>query len=142
MTLRDWEHLNEVPLVRYKVFDVHKAVRRSPRTGVDIGFFLVRTPDWVNVVAITTAEELVLVRQYRHGTRTFSLEIPGGLIDAHEDDPALAAVRELREETGHTAERFELLGSMTPNPAIFTNRCHTFLATGCRRGGRSGPGCG
>jgi len=73
MTLRDWDHLGEEPLVRYKVFDVHKAVRRSPRTGVDIGFFLVRTPDWVNVVPITVDEELVLVRQFRHGTQKFSL---------------------------------------------------------------------
>jgi len=57
------------------------------------------------------------------------------LIDPHESDPAVAAVRELREETGHTAERIEALGVMTPNPAIFTNRCHTFLATGCRPDG-------
>jgi ADP-ribose pyrophosphatase len=135
MTLRDWDHLGEEPLVRYKAFDVHKAVRRSPRTGVDIGFFLVRTPDWVNVVPITAADELVLVRQFRHGSRKFSLEIPGGLIDPHESDPAAAAMRELREETGHTAERIEPLGVMTPNPAIFTNRCHTFLATGCRPAG-------
>ena len=42
MTLRDWEHLGEEPLVRYKVFDVVKARRRSPRTGLDIGFFLAR----------------------------------------------------------------------------------------------------
>jgi 8-oxo-dGTP pyrophosphatase MutT (NUDIX family) len=133
MTLRPWEHLGEESLLRYKVFDVVKARRRSPRTGVDIGFFLVRTPDWVNVVAFTAAEELILVRQYRHGTREFSLEIPGGLVDAHEPDPAAAAARELREETGYVAAELRALGAMTPNPAIFTNRCHAFVATGCRR---------
>ncbi|MGE3173392.1 MAG: NUDIX hydrolase [Planctomycetota bacterium] len=135
MALSDWDELGEETLLRYKVFDVVKARRRSPRTGADIGFFLVRTPDWVNVVALTDRDELVLVRQYRHGTRAMSLEIPGGLIDSHETDPAAAARRELREETGFEAAAIEPLGAMTPNPAIFTNRCFAFLATGCRRVG-------
>lgn len=132
MTLRDWDELGEERLAHYKVFDVVKARRRSPRTGIDIGFFLVRTPDWVNVVALTDRDELILVRQYRHGTKHVSLEIPGGILDPHEREPMQAAARELREETGYVAERLEPLGVMTPNPAIFTNRCHTFLATGCR----------
>lgn len=133
--LRDWQRLGDEYLARYKVFDVVKSRRRSPRTGIDIGFFLIRTPDWVNVVAITDDEHLVLVRQYRHGTEEFSLEIPGGLIDPHERDPAAAAARELREETGFLPGELRPLGSMAPNPAIFTNRCHAFLATGCRRVG-------
>jgi 8-oxo-dGTP pyrophosphatase MutT (NUDIX family) len=135
MPLSRWEQLSEETLARYKVFDVVKSRRRSPRTGADIGFFLIRTPDWVNVVPITDTDELVLVRQFRHGTDEFSLEIPGGLIDAHERDPEAAAARELREETGFMAARIERLGVMTPNPAVFTNRCHTWLATGCRRVG-------
>jgi 8-oxo-dGTP pyrophosphatase MutT (NUDIX family) len=135
MSLSRWEPLAEEILARYKVFDVVKSRRRSPRTGADIGFFLIRTPDWVNVVPITDANELVLVRQFRHGTDEFSLEIPGGLIDLHERDPAAAAARELREETGFEAAHIEPLGVMTPNPAVFTNRCHTWLATGCRRVG-------
>jgi ADP-ribose pyrophosphatase len=135
MPLDDWEHLSEESLARYKVFDVVKARRRSPRTGADIGFFLIRTPDWVNVVAITEDDQLILVRQYRHGTRQFSLEIPGGLIDPHERDPAAAAARELREETGFLCGALRPLGAMAPNPAIFTNRCHAYLATGCRKVG-------
>ena len=135
MTLREWQELGEERLARHLVFDVVKSRRRSPRTGVEIGFFLVKTPDWVNVVALTHDDHLVLVRQYRAGTRALSLEIPGGLIDRHETDPAQAAARELREETGYVAERMVPIGTMTPNPAIFTNRCHTFLATGCSRAG-------
>ena len=135
MNLRPWERVADETLVRYKVFDVIKSRRRSPRTQTEIGFFLVRTPDWVNVVALTDAEELILVRQYRHGTDQAALEIPGGLIDPRETDPAAAAARELREETGYAAAHIAPLGVMTPNPAIFTNRCHTFLATGCRLAG-------
>lgn len=137
MSLRDWQEVHEESLVHYKVFDVVKARRRSPRTGVEIGFFLIRTPDWVNVVALTEQQELILVRQYRHGTRTFSLEIPGGLIDAHDADPAAAAARELREETGYAAQRWTALGAIDPNPAIISNRCWTFLAEGCLRVGEA-----
>ena len=135
MKPQPWQQLGDESLVRYKVFDVIRSRRRSPRTGVDIGFFLIRTPDWVNIVATTADDRLILVRQYRHGTEQVSLEIPGGLIDPHERNPIDAAARELREETGYEPTHIELLGVMTPNPAIFTNRCHTFLATGCRRVG-------
>jgi ADP-ribose pyrophosphatase len=135
MSLRRWEQLSEELLVRYKVFDVVKARRRSPRTGAEIGFFLVRTWNWVNVVALTDARELILVRQYRHGPETFTLEIPGGLIDGDGEAPIDAAIRELREESGFVARSMQPLGSVNPNPALFGNRCHTFLATGCTRAG-------
>lgn len=135
MTLRDWQRLGDEVLARYKVFTVRRSRRRSPRTGADIGFFLIDTPDWVNVVAITERDELVLVRQFRHGSERISLEVPGGLIDPQDDDPAAAALRELREETGYTARDLEPLGVMQPNPALFTNRCHVYLATGCTLAG-------
>ena len=135
MTLDHWQSLGDEILTRYKVFQVRKSRRRSPRTGADIGFFLIDTPDWVNVVAITDDDRIVLVRQYRHGSGKVSLEIPGGIMDPHETEPAAAAARELREETGFAAERIEQLGVMNPNPALFTNRCTAFLATGCRRVG-------
>ena len=130
MTLRDWEHLGEESLARYKVFDVVKARRRSPRTGADIGFFLVRTPDWVNVVALTEADELVLVRQYRHGTTRMSLEIPGGLVDAGEQ-PVAAAARALAADTGY-AGALEPLGSLVTDPSKNTNRAHGFPARDAR----------
>ena len=47
------------------------------------------------------------------------------------EDPALAAARELEEETGYVAGRLEPLGSVHPNPAIQPNRCHIFLALDC-----------
>ncbi len=133
MTIRRWAELSNETLAHYKVFHVRKSRRRSPRTGAEIGFFLMDTPDWVNVLPLTDDGQVVMVRQYRHGSERISLEIPGGLIDAHETDPAAAAARELREETGFEAQQITPLGVMNPNPSMMTNRCHAFLATGCRR---------
>jgi len=129
--IHDWERLGDETLLRYKVFHVRKSRRRSPRTGADIGFFLLDTPDWVNVLPITDDQQVVMVRQFRHGSGRVSLEIPGGLIDPGEA-PDRAAARELREETGYEAAQLEQIGAMNPNPSMMTNRCFAYLATGCR----------
>jgi len=86
-------------------------------------------PEWVNVVAVTPKEEIVLIRQFRHGTRAVTLEIPGGMVDPGET-PLEAARRELLEETGYGTENRRLLGTVHPNPAIQDNSCYTYLATG------------
>ena len=84
------------------------------------------------MVALTPDGRLVLVRQFRFGRDDFSLEIPGGIIEAGED-PVAAAVRELAEETGFTGGRTRMLGSVHPNPAIQNNRCHLVLVEGAVR---------
>lgn len=134
MALEPWAPVSEESLVDYKVFHVRKAVRRSPRTGKGVGLFILDTADWVNVVAFTRQQELILVRQYRHGIQDFTLEIPGGVVHGHED-PEIAARRELREESGYAPARITRIGRVAPNPAFQTNYLTTFLATGCEVAG-------
>jgi len=129
-----WQVLDEEHLQHCKVFDVHRATMRSPLTGEPHPFYRIESPAWVNVVALTPAEELVMVRQFRHGSRQVTLEIPGGIVDPGES-PAIAAERELLEETGYRAGRLEDLGSINPNPALFTNRVHMQVALDCERAG-------
>jgi len=88
-------------------------------------------PDWVNVLPVTSKGQAILIRQPRAGAAKVILETPGGVIDAHEKDPTMAAMRELEEETGFTTQRILPLGSPYANPAIQTNRVHLFVALGC-----------
>ncbi len=110
-----------------RVFRVERVRRKSQRTGLAHDYFHIAASDWVHIIALTKEGEVVLVRQERHGTEAFSLELPGGIIEPSES-PADAALRELREETGFSGATAEQLGWVHPNPALQSNRCYTFLA--------------
>jgi 8-oxo-dGTP pyrophosphatase MutT (NUDIX family) len=101
---------------------------RSPRTGEIREVQTLEFADWVLILALTPQEEVVMVRQYRHGTEQVCLELPGGLVDAGDDSPALSARRELLEETGYQADEIVLIGECFPQPAILSNKCFFYLA--------------
>ena len=94
--------------------------------GAEAPFYVIDTADWVCVVAITETGELVLVRQYRHGWRDITLELPAGEVHAGEDVIA-AARRELAEETGYIGGEAALIGATSPNPARYGNKLHIVL---------------
>ena len=103
------------------------AQRRSPHTGRQHAFYRLQGPDWVNVVAFDDNDQLILVRQWRFGSGSFSVEIPAGALEPGED-PMVGGLRELVEETGYTPDdpaAVVILGATRPNPAFMANRCHT-----------------
>lgn len=120
-----WRVTGEKKLLRTPIFDV-KEQREISATGIAGDYIAMEAPDWAMVIAVYRGC-FVLVRQWRHAAQSLTAEFPGGIVDGGED-PAEAAARELREETGFEAGRMTHLGSVSPNPALFTNRFHVYLA--------------
>ncbi len=100
---------------------------RTP-TGVEALREIVENGGAVAMVALDDQQRVVLVKQYRHAVRGLVVEIPAGKLDGDED-PVEGAQRELREETGYQAGRFERLGSFYPAPAWSTEFVYLYLAT-------------
>ena len=107
-----------------------------------MGFFqklkegLKKTSNSISNVFKTTTEiddDFLMVRQWRHGQKSCSIEFPGGVVDSGEA-PEHAALRELQEETSYTCKNLVKLASMNPNPALFKNRVHFFLAENLIKG--------
>jgi ADP-ribose pyrophosphatase len=125
-----WARGGERVLVSTRVLELRSVHFRHPvRRKTERDYVIAHAPDWVNVVALTPGDRLVLVRQFRFGSNELSLEIPGGVIEAGED-PVAAGMRELSEETGYGGGAARLLGSVHPNPAIQDNTCHFVLVDG------------
>ncbi|MCX6023806.1 MAG: NUDIX hydrolase [Chloroflexi bacterium] len=129
--LGEWQRIDSEVLGDYYIFKLRQDRRLHPRSGRALRFYVLEAPDWINIIPITDTGEVVMVRQFRHGSEEFTLEVPGGMIDPGED-PLTAARRELLEETGYDCDSIVPLGNVAPNPAFQNNRCHTFLALGAR----------
>ncbi|MEE2756991.1 MAG: NUDIX hydrolase [Myxococcota bacterium] len=123
----EWEKLARTVGDDFKIFSVYRQDAIHRASGRRGQFTVVDSPDWVNVIPITADEEVIFVRQYRHGTGEISLEIPGGLVDPGESFLD-AGLRELTEETGYVSEHASLMSIIEPNPAFMNNRCGLIIA--------------
>lgn len=136
--MKPWRRERSKLLQRTRVFDLNEVCFRHPDGERLRDYSVVDAPEWINIIPVTPDGEVVLVRQYRVGIEGFTLEIPGGMCDPGED-PATAARREMNEESGYDSDDIVPLGWVHPNPAVQTNRCHTFLARNAFPAGNPDP---
>ncbi|MFD2570141.1 NUDIX hydrolase [Spirosoma soli] len=126
---RPWQVENAEYIFQVPWLNVRKDAVRMANGGYIPDYFILEYPDWINVVAVTTDGQLVLIRQYRHGIADVHYELCAGVVDAGEE-PLAAAQRELLEETGFGGGHWEPLMTLSANPGTHTNVNHSFLATG------------
>tara|TARA_B100000674_G_scaffold44101_1_gene30619 strand:+ start:7125 stop:7673 length:549 start_codon:yes stop_codon:yes gene_type:complete len=127
--MKKWEIVNKEYLNNLKIFDLYEYKIQSPYTNgkKEFNFYIFDSADWINILPITKKNEVIFVEQYRAGTDSITLELPGGMIDSGET-VLKSAKRELFEETGYKSKSWKKLGFVHPNPAILNNSCHTYLA--------------
>ena len=129
--IKPWKKIGSTPVGDFRIFTLRSDRKISPRTQQEHDFFVIDSVNWVNVIAVTPAQELVMVEQYRHGSNTVELEIPGGMMDAEDPSPVATGIRELREETGYEGAKAQIIGEVFPNPAIMSNVCYVVLVENC-----------
>lgn len=132
MPQENWELVSERVVSDHRIFKLEEHRYRLLPENEEHNFVVLDCPDWINVVAVTPDQQVVLIRQYRYGVKNVTLEIPGGMVDRGED-PAMAAARELLEETGYAGDAIETLGVVWPNPAFQNNRCFSYLVRNAHR---------
>lgn len=116
----------------YRIFSVREDFYTHPEKEGERSFFVIEASDWVNVIAVTEDDEIVVIRQHRPGIGAVRLEIPGGIIEPGEE-PIVAAARELAEETGYRGDTPELICAVEPNPATHNNHCFSYLVRNAKR---------
>lgn len=124
--VKNWQQGEPHLLAETRIFDLKERHAVSPLSGREGDFVYLDSVDWINVIALTEQKQVVLIEQFRHGLGEVTLEIPGGMVDPGET-PEQACLRELQEETGYTGETIEMIGRVSPNPAIQNNYCYTGL---------------
>lgn len=108
------------------LFKLRKERYKSRLSSKEHDFFVAEIADAVHVIATDPEGQVLMVRQFRVGSRTDSLETPGGLIDPGED-AITAAHRELLEETGYKGFNPRLLGAFWSLPSLGTSRIWTVV---------------
>lgn len=124
--IQPWITVAQELIFETTIFQAWRVRRKTEDDRLEGDFYTLKTANWVNIIALTPDENVVLIRQFRHGINGFTLEIPGGLVDEGEE-PKVTASRELREETGYIGDDPILIGTVEPNPAIQSNLCNTYL---------------
>jgi ADP-ribose pyrophosphatase len=131
--IKPWKTVGTKCIGDFRIFTIRSDLKLHPENGKQHDFFVIDCVNWVNVIATTPDNKLVMVEQFRHGSGTVELEIPGGMMDADDLSPVATGVRELQEETGYEGDSInaKVIGKILPNPAIMSNTCYTVFVENC-----------
>lgn len=129
---KKWQTLKSEPGEDLHIFKVRFDYLQNPRNGKTIRATVLETNDSANVVAFTESGHLLMIRQYRFGTGTYTLELPGGFIEKGEEQK-VAVQRELQEETGYTTSDWEYLGGVQSNPVFMDSMVYHWVARNVKK---------
>lgn len=133
--VKKWITRSVEVLSDYRIFKTSRVHRESQISGNGSDFYIVEAPNWITVVPeimVDNEKHFILVKQYRHGSDSLTLEFPAGMVDDGED-LLDTAKRELLEETGFEARDIKQVSTVNPNPAFMTNSTSTFVAKNLKR---------
>ena len=129
----DWTTKSTKCLVQDEWLTLNADTCQMPDGTEITPYYTMDYADWVNIIALTPDDEIIMIRQYRHGVKQTILEIPCGRVDQEDDSPLTAAHRELLEETGYRCEDLRQTGTMYANVSSHTNLAHTFIGTNAQK---------
>ncbi|MGY2133125.1 NUDIX hydrolase [Hymenobacter sp. HD11105] len=131
--IEPWKTISSEVVFSHRWYTLRRDHVALPGGQVLDDYFVSVRSNVVLIFAVTEDNQVLLVRQYKHGLGRITIELPGGVIDAGEKAPQEAAKRELLEETGYASEEIELLLEVSDNPTKDTNTTHFFLMRNARR---------
>ena len=135
--MKKWKILGQETVCDFKLFKFYRRNLLNPHKNSEHRFYVMETPDWINVIPVTPEGNIVMIRQYRAGTDAVITEIPGGVMDKTDASPEAAARRELEEETAYVSDNLLLLGAVHPNPSFMANTCYFVVAEDARPVGKT-----
>ncbi|MDZ8221419.1 MULTISPECIES: NUDIX hydrolase [unclassified Nostoc] len=126
--LKKWKILKSKMVLDHPWCQVRQDEIELPNGKIIDDYFVSIKPDVAMVLPITNNKEIIFVRQYRHAVGEFFLELPAGNFDPTKESAKIAAIRELREETGYISQIIRKIGTLYDKPSKDTNKIHLFLA--------------
>ncbi|WP_367329643.1 NUDIX hydrolase [Sphingobacterium multivorum] len=130
--MEKWKLLSSAYICKEPWATLRRDTCELPDGRINDHYYVLEYPDWVNMIGITEQNELLVIKQYRHGAGIIALEIPAGTTEPGED-PKNAAVREMLEETGYQFDQIEEIAALYANPATSGNITYTYLMTGGKK---------
>ena len=129
-----WKVLDKQYVLKSPWLNVRKDHVLLPNGTQLDDFYVLEYRHWVCIIAETAEGKFIIEKQYRHGINQECYELCAGIVEKDED-PLVAAKRELLEETGYTSDEWTYLGKAAPNASAMTNYCYCYVAKNVKKVG-------